>query len=137
MICALSCNHNVMKRCAFDCNVAVSSAIKVLVDRKALQGALVNLLENAWHFSAAGDVLRLSVESQDAALLFRVEDAGPGLDPEQLDKMFEPFSPRGRAAPVWGWPLSRKWWMNWAAKSAVSIGEGGACFELSLPMMQS
>ena len=61
------------------------------MDRKALQGALVNLLENAWHFSAAGDVLRLSVESQDAALLFRVEDAGPGLDPEQLDKMFEPF----------------------------------------------
>lgn len=122
----------------FDCNVAVSSAIKVLVDRKALQGALVNLLENAWHFSAAGDVVRLSVESQGTALLFRVEDAGPGLDPEQLEKMFEPFFTTRPGGTGLGLAIVKKVVDELGGQvRCFNRGEGGACFELSLPMMQS
>jgi len=58
-------------------------------DASLLGAALTNLLRNAE--THGGGVTRFLVEPRDARVAFVVEDAGPGLDPELADQLFQPF----------------------------------------------
>ena len=79
---------------------------------------LLNLLGNAIKFTEKGSVtLRVEVleENRTTArtVRFRIEDTGPGIAPEHLARIFEPFEQVGarkrRArAPGWGSPSPRK-----------------------------
>jgi signal transduction histidine kinase/CheY-like chemotaxis protein len=68
----------------------------VLADRKRLGQILINILGNAFKFTERGSVvLRLRYQRETA--LFEVEDTGPGIQPDELERIFEPFS-RGSAS---------------------------------------
>ncbi len=54
----------------------------------ALRRCLVNLVDNAIRYGRRATV---SVEDGPGALTLRVRDEGPGLPPEQLERVFEPF----------------------------------------------
>ena len=56
--------------------------------RSALRRAIANLLDNAIKYGASAHV-----EVRDSAdeLAIRVQDQGPGIAPEELEKVFEPF----------------------------------------------
>jgi signal transduction histidine kinase len=54
---------------------------------QALKRCLTNLIANAIKFGGRADV---SVED-GAQLVIRVRDAGPGIPPEELERVFEPF----------------------------------------------
>ena len=68
-------------------------------DRKALGGALTNLLENAIQASEAGGRVRFDVALLPAtasglgvaAVRFEVSDEGRGIAPELQERLFEPF----------------------------------------------
>jgi signal transduction histidine kinase/DNA-binding response OmpR family regulator/HPt (histidine-containing phosphotransfer) domain-containing protein len=54
---------------------------------------LLNLLSNAIKFTEQGGVtLRLSYDAAAAKLVLEVSDTGIGISPEQLTRMFQPFS---------------------------------------------
>lgn len=59
--------------------------------RKALFGALVNLLENAMQATPSGGKICLSGKSSGGMLLLGVRDTGPGVEPEKRERIFEPF----------------------------------------------
>jgi two-component system sensor histidine kinase KdpD len=59
--------------------------------------ALVNLLENALHHSPSDEPVVLEIRRRGAMLLFHVRDRGPGIDPAEKERLFEPFQ-RGRTA---------------------------------------
>jgi two-component system sensor histidine kinase KdpD len=59
--------------------------------------ALVNLLENALHHSPSDEPVELEIRRRGAMLLFHVRDLGPGIDPAEKERLFEPFQ-RGRTA---------------------------------------
>ncbi len=64
---------------------------QIIGDADRLQQVLVNLIGNAVKFTAQGKV-RVTVQRQDADMLtVTVEDTGPGIPPEQLPDIFEPF----------------------------------------------
>jgi PAS domain S-box-containing protein len=64
----------------------------VLADGERLRHILLNLLGNAVKFTEAGSVqLRLNW-SDDAALLFEVEDTGPGISEAGQARLFQRFS---------------------------------------------
>jgi two-component system sensor histidine kinase FlrB len=69
-----------------------SGDVAVLGSRKALTGALLNLLENALQACPAGAqvVLRGEVES-DGGVGLCVADTGPGIDAAAQERLFEPF----------------------------------------------
>ncbi|MEW6152397.1 MAG: HAMP domain-containing sensor histidine kinase [Actinomycetota bacterium] len=67
----------------------------VRVDKRRLERVIVNLVENAQ--THGGGVVRMSIEARPGGVLLAVEDAGPGVGPEDRDRIFEPFV-RGRAA---------------------------------------
>jgi signal transduction histidine kinase/DNA-binding NarL/FixJ family response regulator len=70
-----------------------------LIDEKRLRQVLLNLLGNAVKFTDGGSII-LQVQSvlrdeRHANLLFEVRDTGVGMQPEQLDRIFEPFEQVG------------------------------------------
>lgn len=118
----------------WDCNNLLPSAITVMGDRKALQGALVNLLENAMHFSPEGGRIGLMVCLQDEQVCFRVEDDGIGLQGADPARLFEPFFTTRPGGTGLGLSIVKKV----AEELAGTVvggdrAQGGAYFELTLP----
>ncbi|NNN03310.1 MAG: HAMP domain-containing histidine kinase [Acidimicrobiaceae bacterium] len=68
---------------------------RVLVDRRRFERVMTNLFENAQRY--AGGVVRVSVVDRDDAVDILVDDAGPGVDEDEREAIFERFH-RGRAA---------------------------------------
>jgi two-component system sensor histidine kinase FlrB len=60
-------------------------------NRKAVAGALLNLLENALQVSDAGGRVTLGAGPHGRAMDFSVDDTGHGIDPAAMDRLFEPF----------------------------------------------
>ncbi|MEY2632422.1 MAG: hypothetical protein RIR00_1076 [Pseudomonadota bacterium] len=69
-----------------DCPAAV-----LVGSRKALYGALINLLENALQVSETGTTVSLTAWRDGELLRIRVRDQGPGMSPEVQARIFEPF----------------------------------------------
>ena len=73
-------------------DVAASAKGAIRTDATRLRQVLINLAMNAVKFTDAGSV-RLSVRADtDRTLRFEVHDTGPGIPPEKLDEIFEPFT---------------------------------------------
>lgn len=60
-------------------------------DATRLEQALVNLLGNAVKFTPAQGRVALRLETSGSEVRFRISDTGPGLDPDLLNTLFEPF----------------------------------------------
>lgn len=63
----------------------------VPADGDRIQQVLSNLVGNAVKHTPEGGTVRLSAEVLDTHLLVRVEDTGPGIAPEDLDRVFDRF----------------------------------------------
>ena len=70
----------------------------ILSDETRLRQVLINLLDNAIRFTQNGSVcLRVTAHTAEAvpALGFEVSDTGPGIPPEDIPGLFEPFTQSG------------------------------------------
>ena len=61
------------------------------LDRRLMQRALTNIIENALHAMPEDGVLSISVVPQAAALTLIVVDTGVGLEADVLARIFEPY----------------------------------------------
>ncbi len=73
-------------------------------DAAQLERAFANLLENAARYSG-GRPVSVQARSTATRLLVRIVDQGPGIDPSERDRIFEPFYRGTRAGPD-HWPGS-------------------------------
>jgi signal transduction histidine kinase len=67
-------------------------------DERRLRQILFNLLSNAVGFSPAGGTVTLSAERQPDAVTFTVTDQGPGIPPDDKDKVFDWFETDSRGS---------------------------------------
>jgi signal transduction histidine kinase len=65
---------------------------EVAGDRDHLMRVLINLVSNAVKYSPPGSRVRLSARPVTGGVEIAVEDQGPGIRPDQLDRLFRPFS---------------------------------------------
>jgi signal transduction histidine kinase len=61
------------------------------VDGRAIQQALVNLMDNALKHSPKGSVVKIGFECDSHFARLWVEDHGPGIPPEEHERIFERF----------------------------------------------
>ena len=60
-------------------------------DRTRIGQVLLNLIHNAVKFTPAGGSIHLSVSEQDGWIVYQVEDTGVGVEPEDIERLFERF----------------------------------------------
>ena len=66
--------------------------VPVRADAQRITQVLVNVLSNALKFTPSGGEVRVHVAQADGRAIVRVKDTGPGLSPEQIARLFQPFS---------------------------------------------
>lgn len=71
--------------------LSVPEGGKITSLRGALDRALGNVLRNAVRYAGASGSIRIEISQQDGQTLIRVTDQGPGVPPDALPRLFEPF----------------------------------------------
>lgn len=117
------------------------------VDATRLRQCLLNLLSNAAKFTVQGEIrLCVSVVGANTGdmLQFIVRDTGPGMGPEDLQRLFKPFvqlddeSTRRHQGAGLGLSITRRLARLMGGDVAVESALGhGSAFTLSLPLHQS
>lgn len=77
----------------------VPEGCQVLGNLNALAQAMENVLRNAIRHSPANGTVHLTARREDAHWRLSIDDQGPGVQPDQLDVMFRPFSRLSAARP--------------------------------------
>lgn len=80
---------------SFRINVSDSCPAVTVTDERRLRQVLFNLIGNALKFTMEGEV-GVEVSADGEWIRFDIADTGPGIDTEQLARLFEPFE-RGAA----------------------------------------
>lgn len=108
---------------------------KIAGSRKALLGALINLLENALQATPAGGRVCLAGVNLGDCVRLSVSDSGPGIEADKRDRIFEPFyTTKGQGT---GLGLAIALGVVRAHGGNIEVGpsaEGGAEFVMSLPL---
>ncbi len=130
-VCLNSVATKICKLCKSDAAVqGIKLELNVSPDLPTVYGeetgileVILNLVCNAQDACVESDgdrvVINTAVESGGERVMLSVRDNGPGIPKELQARIFEPFfSTRGRAEPVWGWPLPRSRWMNTVGRSS-------------------
>ncbi|HMA93402.1 MAG TPA: HAMP domain-containing sensor histidine kinase [Polyangiaceae bacterium] len=68
-----------------------ATALVVSMDERAVEIAVINLVDNALKYAADGKVVRVQVRSEDAQVAIRVSDEGPGIADDEKRRVFERF----------------------------------------------
>jgi PAS domain S-box-containing protein len=99
VICAIIRVRAEQKGLAFSLDATPGLPAGVRADEKRLRQVLLNLLGNAVKFTDRGQVVlhvrELAHSNGLATLRFEVEDSGIGIDPSQLQAIFQPFEQAG------------------------------------------
>jgi heavy metal sensor kinase len=118
-----------------------ATAGDVIGNASALRRALLNVVENAVKYTPAGGLVSLSVGRDGDAATLEVEDTGPGIDPADAGRIFEPFvrldaaRARDTGGAGLGLAITRSVVVAHGGTIAVAPGAGGgARFTIRLPL---
>ena len=112
----------------------VAQAAAVLGDGDQLRQVFMNLLLNAFDATREGGHVKLSVEQQPTTIDVHVDDDGPGVPVEQLDRIFEPFFTTKSTGSGLGLPITHTIITQHGGTMSVSRAPlGGARFTVCLP----
>ncbi len=124
--------------------LAEGEAVPVTADSRAIQGSLVNLIDNAIKHSPSDGLVTVALVYDGDRVRLTVRDQGPGIPPADREKVFERFHRLGselrRETKGTGLGLA-------IVKHAIDAHDGtvrvtgaegrGSCFEILLPVGQS
>ncbi len=64
---------------------------RTIIDAPKLEQAITNLVTNAIEHASPGSLVSISLSCDQRFMNFSVKDEGPGMAPEEMDKLFKPF----------------------------------------------
>jgi signal transduction histidine kinase len=91
----------------FRADIASTTPAQFAGDPRMLRGAISNLIENAFQ-AAPGGAVRLGSHGVDSKVVVSVEDNGPGVPPEVLPRIFDPYFSTKSAGTGLGLAIARK-----------------------------
>ena len=122
--------------------VATTGPLAVMGDPDRLAQVLANLLTNAIKFTPAGGQIEVELRAVDGEALLSVDDSGPGVDAEELPRLFdrlyrgEDVRQRQLAGAGLGLAITRAIVEAHRGQIEASKGRlGGARFEVALPVL--
>jgi signal transduction histidine kinase len=119
-------------------DLETSRCPEIMADRDQVIQVLTNLVQNGIDAAKASPEPRVivRVESNDKeSVRFSVCDNGPGVSPEVLPRLFEPYLTTKAHGTGLGLPICQRIVLEHGGEiSYVARPEGGACFQVILPI---
>jgi signal transduction histidine kinase len=106
-------------------------------DASRVEQILINLLANAIRYAPEDSLVRVNVSASDRRIVYRVEDEGPGVPSDDVERIFDIYVTKpgeeSRGLGL-GLPLSRRLAQLLGGElHAVSRSGKGGCFVLEVP----
>ena len=122
-----------------------ASAVEVTCDEAAVEAdaarlrqVIINLLNNAGQVSREGEPIRVVGKVRGDAYQIEVVDAGPGVDPVDAQRIFEPFFTKRKGGSGLGLAVCQGIvHAHGGTIAAANAPAGGAVFRIELPLKQS
>ncbi|MBS1830449.1 MAG: response regulator [Acidobacteria bacterium] len=131
------------KALCFEMHLDGAPTAYIFADEGKIRQTLINLLANAVKFTEQGQIrLHVTIHDRAGCLWFaaNVEDTGPGLTPEQQEKLFQPFTQIGEHSNIGqgtglGLAISREYARLMGGDLTVSSVPGrGSVFHFEVPI---
>jgi two-component system sensor histidine kinase HydH len=104
------------------------------LDGARLEQVLINLLDNALQVTPADRKVTARVAAHDGELVFEVRDHGPGVPPDQRERIFEPFHTTKVHGTGLGLAVARRIvTLHGGSIEIEDAPTGGAIFRVRLP----
>jgi signal transduction histidine kinase len=106
----------------------------ILTDGDRVLQIISNLLSNAFRWTPEGGRVSLALDSDNGAVSVVVSDSGPGISPEERERIFRPFWSRDGGGTGLGLAIARELAVALGGRIDLRSEPGlGARFELILP----
>ena len=110
---------------------------RVLLDRRYMKQAILNLAKNAIAAMPEGGKLSLGLSSKDDLVRISVSDTGLGIPPEVISKIFEPYYTTKETGTGLGLTITFKIVREHRGEITVDSAPGkGSVFTITLPVPQ-
>ena len=111
------------------------SPCRVLGDQSELEALFVNLLMNAHEVTAPGGMVRVEIATKTDRVIVAVVDTGPGVPPELLERVFDPFFSTKERGSGLGLAICASIAQTHGARiKAANREAGGAVFTVDFPV---
>ena len=106
----------------------------ILVDPEQVKQVLINIFINAIQAQPGGGKIVIQVYDEGGDSIVSIQDSGPGIKPDQLDSVFDPFFTSKRQGTGLGLSISFQLVRNNDGRIRVtSEPDQGACFFVAFP----
>ena len=115
----------------------VAPGVVVRADREHLRQVVVNLIENALDALAETSAerrLEVAVTRRDGRGVLHVRDTGPGIPPDALARVFEPFFSKKANGTGLGLAIARRTVEAFGGRIVAESDRSGASFRVDLPV---
>jgi PAS domain S-box-containing protein len=130
-------NKALLKGLFYRVHIDDAANAEVLVDDAKLKQILLNLIANAIKYTAEGGV-DITVQRSHDQLQVSVADSGEGIEPQQLEILFEPFAQRDslrQSGTGLGLAICQRLVEAMGGSIAVqSLPAAGSCFDVAVPV---
>jgi signal transduction histidine kinase len=117
---------------------SIEEAPTIQTDGDRVLQIVSNLLVNAFEWTPDGGTIRLSLRADNGMLGMAVEDTGPGIPPEDRERIFRPFWSRNGQGTGLGLAIARELALALGGRLNLESQMGrGSRFELVLPARPS
>ena len=122
------------RRRGIDYRQHVNGGAVVYSDGDRVLQIISNLLANAFRWTPDGGAIEVVLESSNGAVRVDVVDTGPGISPEDAQRIFSPFVSRDTQGTGLGLPIARELAGALGGKVELETKPGrGSRFRLVLP----
>lgn len=125
-----------------DCSISPAQSLWVRGSETLLFRLVFNLGENAIKYTPAGGVVTIALDKDHEQALLTVTDTGPGIAPEEQERIFDRFfrgdQARSRGGTGLGLALARSIVLVHNGNIAVENAPGeGSTFRVTLPLIEA